>query len=366
MKELNEKIVQYGFFGLSRQDLLDVCIKVNEPLQHVKFLYAWAYKGLNEDWGGDSQVSQRLLRYMRENYRLDVPECAGQHRSGYDDSVKFLLNLRDDSKVEAVLMPETGRLTLCISSQVGCRQGCGFCHTGRMGLQRNLTAHEIVGQVVAVNRWLASNPEYLQSCRLTHTKRISNIVFMGMGEPLDNPEAVVKSLEILSDDYGLQLSEKRMAVSTAGHLEGLKYLLTRRPKASIALSLHCTDSRKRSQIMPINRRWDYSEVLRYLKSHYACHNPKGWFLVQYTLINGVNDDLKSAENLAKVLSGLPVKVNIIPLNEIDPSRYEAPDAGQLDQFRDVIHKHGIRVMIRYSKGQDISAACGQLVVEQRV
>ena len=351
-----------GFFGLTRDDIRKACLDLGASEQHIKTLMVWAYKGFYDSWREEVSVSRKLLSYARDNWSLDVPEVALANKSRYDRSVKFLLQMADGEQVEAVLMPETNRLTLCLSSQVGCAQKCGFCYTGRMGLKRQLSTHEIVGQVIAVNRWILAHPDYLKDCRLEPFQRVSNIVFMGMGEPLDNTEALIPALQVMADDYALQLAQKRMAVSTAGHLDGLKALLKELPHTPIAFSLHAVDSSARSRLMPINRRYDFRDILDFMKEHYHKSHQKGWLLIQFTLISGVNDDLDTARKLAQLVADMPVKINLIPLNEIDPSRFESPEAKRLLDFRDVIHRAGVRVMIRYSKGQDINAACGQLVV----
>ena len=184
---------------------------------------------------------------------------------------------------------------------------------------------------------------------------------MGMGEPLDNVQNVAKALSILSDPLGLHLSLRRISVSTAGHLDGIKEILAIQPKVTLALSLHATTDRERSQLMPINRRWPIRTVLDYLKAQYE--GSKKSILIQYTVIRGVNDSLEHAARLVELLKDLPIKLNLIPLNDVEPTRFTAPDPEKLEDFKNYMHQNGVRVMIRYSKGQDIGAACGQLVVQ---
>jgi 23S rRNA (adenine2503-C2)-methyltransferase len=234
-----------------------------------------------------------------------------------------------------------------------------------MGLKRHLSAAEIVGQVMMARYWMVQNPEWLQRNQQPVDAKISNIVFMGMGEPLDNVEEVLKAVRIVTEPSGLSLSLKKVSVSTAGHLPGIKRFFERYPTGTLALSLHATNDRDRSRIMPINRKWPAREVLDYLREHYAIVHPKGHLLVQFTLISGVNDKDEHAAELIELLQGIPAKVNLIPLNPVGPSRLEAPEANYVEKFRDILHQAGIRVMIRYSKGQDIAAACGQLVTEQK-
>jgi 23S rRNA (adenine2503-C2)-methyltransferase len=256
-------------------------------------------------------------------------------------------------------MPEARRLTLCLSSQVGCAQACVFCHTGRMGLKRNLSAGEIVAQVITADRWLRAHPEWFARTRLgagAARMRVTNIVFMGMGEPLDNVDAVADAVGILASPYGLALGWRRISVSTAGHLDGIEAISARIPGVRLALSVHSVDDAKRSKIMPINRRWPLATVIARLRELRAD------VLFQYTMIQGVNDSLEEAAALVALTRGLDAKVNLIPLNPVGPSRLVAPSADAIQAFRDVLHHAGVRVMVRYSKGQDIAAACGQLVI----
>jgi 23S rRNA (adenine2503-C2)-methyltransferase len=326
---------------------------------HARTLFRRAYKGLSETPWAEPSLPRTLAAELAETYEAEGPRLVEAERSGYDRSVKFLVELKDGLKVETVLMPEKQRITLCLSSQVGCAQGCVFCHTGRMGLVRNLTAGEIVGQVVAANRWILANPEWLAETRLPATQRISNLVFMGMGEPLDNVDGVIEALHILTDPLGLALGLARISVSTAGHLDGLEALFAAIPKVRVALSVHCTDDSKRSRIMPINRRWPLAQVIERLKTLTRDGAP---VMLQYTMIDGVNDSLEEAHRLAALADGLNAKVNLIPLNNVSASRLRAPTPEKIQAFRDVLHQAGLRVMVRYSKGQDIAAACGQLIV----
>lgn len=350
-----------SFFSHSRFQLQQFCQQTAASPNHIKDLMVAVYKRLDMQPWERPHFPRRWVRDMDEHFTFDLPDIALEQVSHYDGSVKFLLRLADGNLIEAVLMPEKNRLTLCISSQVGCRQGCVFCHTGRMGLLRNLTAGEIVGQVVRVNQWVRAHAEWVAAQRLPVRQQITNIVFMGMGEPLDNVQEVAQALTVLTDPWGLGLAWRRVAVSTAGHLEGLGELLTIHPRTAIAFSLHSPFEQERSKIMPINRRWTAASVLEFLGEHFRTHNPDGFILVQYTLIHRVNDTAEHAAALVELLKGLPVKINLIPLNEVEPSRLTAPAPEALHRFRDLIHQSGIRVMIRYSKGQDIAAACGQLV-----
>ncbi len=328
---------------------------------HAKDLFRNAYKALSPEPWADENLPRNLAKTMAEGFVLGLPKLDQVHVSGYDSSVKFLLGLEDASQVEAVLMPESNRITLCLSSQVGCAQACVFCHTGRMGLTRNLTAGEIVAQVIGANHWIKANPEWLAAVRLPAKSRVSNLVFMGMGEPLDNVDAVVDAIGILTDAYGLQMGLARISVSTAGHLDGLKALYQAIPTARVALSVHSVDDLQRSKIMPINKRWPLASVIEFLKGRPAATSRS--VMLQYTMIKGVNDSVDEARRLVELARGLDAKINLIPLNEVSASRLKAPPSETIQAFRDVLHTAGLRTMVRYSKGQDIAAACGQLVVQ---
>lgn len=327
--------------------------------QHAKMLFHKTYRLLDPD----PLVGCNLPKGLKQAFpdAFDAPPLAVSRsfQSRYDGSVKFALSLSDQSEVEMVLIPETSRITLCVSSQVGCKQGCTFCHTGRMGLKRNLDGAEIVGQVYLANKWISEHPEWMPAAGTRSQPRVSNIVFMGMGEPLDNVENVHRAIQILTNPRGFNIGLRKISVSTAGHLDGLNQLLSLCPNVPIAISLHNPFDAERSKLMPINRKWNVAQVVGAIAK--INQSTKRHVLVQYTVIRNVNDSIAHAAELAKLLSGLLVKVNLIPLNEIEPSRYQAPLAEQLQSFRNVLYKAGLRTMVRYSKGQDIQGACGQLI-----
>lgn len=304
-----------------------------------------------------------LYSDLRADFHHELPLIMDAKLSRYDGTVKFALGMTDGSKIETVIMPEKDRITVCVSSQVGCSQGCVFCHTGRMGLSRNLNSGEIVGQVLVATRWMQDNQDWLESLPsgkgAIRLPRVDNIVFMGMGEPCDNVSEVVKAIEILSDPWATGIGTSKITVSTAGHLDGFQELYARLPNINYALSLHSVDQTERARLMPITKRFPLSQLLDCFK--YFSKRDGKTFLIQYTVISGVNDCSNSARRLVQAIEGLKCKVNLIPLNPIDPSRLLSPDQASIQAFRDILHESGIRVMVRYSKGQDIDAACGQLI-----
>lgn len=350
------------FYSHDRQEIAAFCQAKSAPLVHAKTLFRAAYKRLeNQPWTSAS-IPLQLGVEGSQSFSTTQSSLASEQVSRYDGTVKFLVRLHDGKEVESVLIPEKSRLTLCVSSQVGCAQGCTFCYTGRMGLVRNLSGGEIVSQVVLVNSWIREHKDWLERLKYPRQQQVTNIVFMGMGEPLDNVPAVTKAVSILTDPYGLAMGLQKIAVSTSGHLDGLDALLLVYPKIPIAVSLHAVADRQRSQIMPINRRWNIEALInaiRRLNTEF-----KKPVLVQYTVIDGVNDSLEQAAALVNLMQGLDVKINLIPFNEVAPSRFKSPRPERLESFKNYLHHQGIRVLVRYSKGQDISGACGQLVVNE--
>jgi 23S rRNA (adenine2503-C2)-methyltransferase len=322
---------------------------------------AAAYKDNHREPWKTEGLPHKLKDWFVENSSSVKLEISSLHESGYDGSLKFIFKLFDGFEIESVLMPEKNRITICLSTQVGCAQGCVFCYTGKMGLKRNLTASEIIAQVIEANQWITMNPGWLEKLNLPKGQRITNVVFMGMGEPLDNIDQVAVAVNVFSDPWAFNLAERKITISTAGHLDGLKMAMAVLPNISYALSLHATSDSERSKLMPINRRYPLKDVLDFLRIASKGYNKD--FLIQYTVIDQVNDSPEHAERLYNLLTGINVKVNLIPLNPIDPSRLNSPDPARLEAFRDLLFSLGLRVMVRYSKGQDINAACGQLVTK---
>ncbi|OEU56629.1 MAG: 23S rRNA (adenine(2503)-C(2))-methyltransferase [Desulfobulbaceae bacterium S3730MH12] len=271
-----------------------------------------------------------------------------------DGCVKFGFRLYDNHIIESVLIPEPDRNTLCISSQVGCAMKCSFCLTGTMGFIRNLSPAEIVNQICGVRDFLLMQPaddEFLRS------KRITNVVFMGMGEPLNNLENVLTSLSIMTDPRGLNLAERRITVSTCGIASKLQEL-GERSSANLAISLHTVDDGIRSKLMPVNNTYSVDKLLD------ACRNfpmPKRKrIMFEYILLKGINDSDQQARRLAKKLRDIPCKINLLPYNDSPELGYKGSDRNRILAFQDILRRAHYSVFIRHSRGGDISAACGQL------
>ena len=267
-----------------------------------------------------------------------------------DGTAKLLLGLADGARVEAVFIPDTPRQTFCISTQVGCAMQCGFCLTGLMGLKRHLTAGEIAGQV----RVLAHHFELAETA--------FNVVLMGMGEPLHNYDATIKALRMLTDRSGLAMPARRITLSTVGVLPALARLADEPVMPNLAVSLHATTEELRDRLVPVNRKYGLADLIAACRRFPADRRRRITF--EYVLLAGVNDSTADAARLARLLSGMHAKVNVIPLNEAPGIPYRRPSDQRIDQFGRALAARGVTVMVRKSRGRDIRAACGQLMVEE--
>lgn len=306
----------------------------------------WVFKHGVFEFGEMANVPSHVRRDLAGRYSVAPPEIATCFES-VDGTRRYLLELQDGLKVESVYMPYADRVTLCISSQVGCRFGCTFCQTGVMGLGRSLTVGEIVGQVLRLRA---------EQGRLD---RPVNVVFMGQGEPLDNVDAVVAAVEALQDPQGPGLGWRRITVSTVGVVNALPRLAemgASRPR--IAVSLNASTDEVRSELMPINRKWPIAELLDALRD--IPWRPRERVTFEYVMLAGVNDTLDDARRLGALLHGLPAKVNLIPYNALPTLPYRRPSPEHVESFRIAARATGLDVLVRYSRGADIAAACGQL------
>ena len=275
----------------------------------------------------------------------DVPEVERRTPS-QDGSHKLVLRYGDGARVQAVLMPDGDRLTLCVSTQVGCGFACAFCFTGTMGLERNLSAGEIAAQVLVARQGLGPG------------ERITHIVYMGMGEPLANYSATVKSLRLLIDPQAFAFSPRRITVSTVGLVSGIERLAKETLKVNLAISLHATSNEIRDRIMPVNRGFAIEELLAACRRFPLPFRQRMTF--EYVLLDGINDAVEDARRLVKLLKGIRGKINLIPFNDWEGSSFARPPLPRILAFQAVLLEHGITATIRWSKGEDIGAACGQL------
>jgi 23S rRNA (adenine2503-C2)-methyltransferase len=325
---------------------------VLEERGHERFrarqIFQWIYRRGVTDIGAMTDLPRPLRESLAGEFTLATPRIAARHRSS-DGTEKFLLALGDGRQIEAVFIPDTPAMTFCISTQVGCAMACAFCLTGKMGLVRNLTAGEIAGQV----RVLAD--------ALGFRETAFNIVLMGMGEPLHNYDETMKALRIIADEYGLAVPPRRVTLSTVGLLPALQRLAREPLMPNLAISLHAPTDLKRGELVPINRKYGIAEIIEACKRFPLRRRSRITF--EYVLLAGVNDSADDARNLAKLLAGIKAKVNLIPLNAAAGIPFERPSDGAVDGFARILAERGVTVSVRKSRGRDIRAACGQLIVE---
>jgi 23S rRNA (adenine2503-C2)-methyltransferase len=318
---------------------------------HAKTLYSdWYRKGKvssSSDW--IEKQAQPLVEEMIKLIDFSLPELSMKKEE--NKTVKFLLKYRDSLESESVVIPMESGVTLCVSSQIGCAMGCSFCETGKMGLLRNLTADEIVAQVFYA--------------RIKMGYPVRNIVFMGMGEPLDNFEHVMQAISILTDEGGLGFGPSRITISTSGRIDGIYRLMEEsNPALNLAISINAPHDSLRDRLMPINKKWNMAELKKAMLAY--CKHPRRQILIGYVLLRGINDSLECANLLADYLQGLRVKVNLIPYNPQSRDRFSATSNQEIDEFAQALRGKGIQTLLRNTKGQKIMAACGQLGnVQQR-
>jgi len=310
----------------------------------------WIYHNGVTDLESMSNLSKSLRERLQPLVEVSLPEIVSDNLS-IDGSRKWLMRFADGNAIETVYIPERGRGTLCVSSQVGCTLNCSFCSTAQQGFNRNLTAGEIIGQVLAASIALGI-PENRSE------RTITNVVMMGMGEPLLNFESVVTAMRLMMDDLGFGLSKRRVTLSTSGLVPQMDQL-GERIDVSLAVSLHATNDELRDELVPINRKYPIAELMAACR-RYAEHAPHGQITMEYVMIDGVNDSIKEAHELARLLKNVPSKINLIPFNPFPGSDYHCSSEETLERFQSILIKAGHITVVRRTRGDDIDAACGQL------
>lgn len=331
-----------SFFDLTLKDLEARVEPLGLKRYRARQIYKWVYQQDTLDFDGMTNLPKDLRFSLKGLFSLALPEVT-EVRPSTDGSTKFGLRAADGRLVESVLIPEKERNTLCISTQIGCKMSCRFCVTGKIGFIRDLTAGEIVGQVMAVRGRL-------------NDARITNIVFMGMGEPLDNLEHVLKSLEILEESMGLNFSYRRVTLSSVGLLDALRQIDPRR--ALIAISLNATTDEQRSYLMPINRIYPLRALINYAKSFGEV--PRLRVTFEYVMLKGFNDSLDDAKRLADLLRGVRCKINLIPYNESPYTEFQTSDPEAVLRFQEYLVSRHYTAIVRDSRGRDVGGGCGQL------
>ena len=348
MKLKNQKP---SLYDLSMDKLTDYLTERGYKKFNSVQVYNWAYRFFGkpiEEW---SNVSNKIKEDLRRDFHWDMPKVIW-HGLSKDGTRKFLMQLSDKQTVETVAIPARDRLTLCISSQVGCAIGCTFCHTGTMGLKRHLEAHEIVGQFLVIGKWLKEN--------VCPDTRLTNIVYMGQGEPLHNYENVKTATQIFMEDHGLGLGQRRITLSTSGLVPSIEKLGSF-PPVNIAISLHAAHDNIRTELMPINKVYDLKRLFEAIrKIPLKAHRR---ITYEYLLIEGMNDRLEDISALCKLLDITKSKINLIPFNEYPESEFKRPSASRIKWFQDQLISRGYVCTTRVTMGTDILAACGQLKSE---
>ena len=332
--------------GLLPSELEDLAVALGASRYRGRQLATWIYRKSARDLDALTDLPKDLRARLAESHEIGLPELERATPS-QDGSRKLVFRLADDRRVSAVLMPDDGRITLCLSTQVGCGYACAFCLTGTMGLDRNLTAGEIVGQLLAANTLLGEH------------ERVTHVVFMGMGEPLANYASLVAALRIMIDPkLGLAYSPRRLTVSTVGLVSGIDKLGHEDLKVNLAISLHAATDAVRGRLMPINRSWNLEALMAAVKRYPLASRQSVFF--EYVMLEDVNDSADDARALVKLLRGVKAKVNLIPFNDWEGAHFRRPPLPRILAFQGVLLDAGITTTVRWSKGEDIGAACGQL------
>ena len=316
---------------------------MGEPQFRGKQVFTWLHRGIT-DFDQMINIPKSLREKLRAEYTLTVPTVARKQESKLDGTIKYLWELSDGNCIETVLMSYHHGNTVCISSQVGCRMGCKFCASTLAGKVRDLRPSEMLDQVLFT--------------QLDSGREISNIVLMGIGEPLDNFDAVLRFLELVNSPDGMNIGMRHISLSTCGLVDKIKLLAEKKLQLTLSVSLHSPDNESRNKIMPINKRWNVEEVLAACKEYYEITGRRVSF--EYTMISGVSDSPEQAELLAKKLSGMGAHVNMIPLNDVEETGLHTSSREAIARFQSILQSHGITATVRRTLGSDIDASCGQL------
>jgi 23S rRNA (adenine2503-C2)-methyltransferase len=331
-----------NFFDITLKELEEIFENMGIKPYRARQVYKWVYQMETADFDLMTDLSKELRATLKNQFHFDLPPTR-ETIASKDSSVKFLFTTHDGQAIESVFMPEEGRSTICLSTQVGCKMSCAFCVTGKIGFVRDLTASEIVGQVMAVKPYGGED-------------RITNIVFMGMGEPLDNVSNVLKAIEIMEEPLGLKISHRRLTISTVGLLDGLRRIDPK--KIQIAISLNAATDAVRSKLMPINKVHPLKDLIAYVKSLGDIGRKRVTF--EYVLLKGINDSLDDARMLADLLKGVRCKINLIPYNASPYGSFESPDEASVKRFQSYLIDRHFTAIVRDSRARDIGGGCGQL------
>lgn len=345
----------YNLLGMSHAKLLELFKTMGESSFRATQVLKWIHQHGVDDIDAMTNISKDLRSKLKANTEIRAPEVVSEHLSA-DGTRKWIIRVDGGDCIETVFIPEDDRGTLCISSQVGCALDCSFCSTGKQGFNRDLSAAEIVGQL-----WIAARS--FDSLGPNKRRMISNVVFMGMGEPLMNFDNVVDAMQIMLHDNGYGLSKRRVTLSTAGLVPAMDRLADF-VDVSLAISLHAPNDELRNELVPLNKRYPIAQLLNSAQKYLErMPDQRRKMTIEYTLIDGVNDRPEHARQLATLLRDVPCKINLIPFNPFAFSNYRRVSGNALSRFRDILYKAGLIVTVRTTRGDDIDAACGQLAGE---
>lgn len=343
---VSAKQEKINLLNFDRKGMQAFFVEIGEKPFRATQLIKWIYQEDEYDFDKMTNLSKPLRAYLKENCCIVAPEIIFEQQAS-DGTRKWVVEMGGGNKVEAVYIPEANRATLCVSSQVGCALACTFCSTAQQGFNRNLSTAEIIGQLMAANK------------RMGEEKRVTNVVMMGMGEPLLNFENVVSAMNLMTEDFAFGLSKRRVTISTSGVVPAM-YRLSEVCDVSMAVSLHAPTDVLRDILVPINQKYPLKELMAACKK-YITTSPRGFITFEYVMLDGVNDSVTDAHALVKLLKSMPAKMNLIPFNPFPNTRYKCSSSDAIERFRDVLYKAGIVTTVRKTRGEDIDAACGQLV-----
>ena len=338
--------------SLTLEELKSWFVEKGEKPFRATQIFEWIYQRLVSSWDEMTNLNKPLRHLLAETFTLSSLQLVKTEESSDGQTIKFLWQLEDEKLVESVLIIAPGRHTVCVSSQVGCPARCAFCASGREGLIRSLNSAEIFEQVYHIHKYLAAKEE-----------RVSHVVFMGMGEPLENYDNVLTALKLLCDPLRLHISERKLTVSTVGIIEGIEKLSYEEMNVNLVLSLHAPNQHLRKKIIPFARKYELSDILSSML-RYADRTGRD-ITYEYTLLKGINDKPEHAEELADLVRGHPCTVNLIPYNPVEGLHLQRPERESIEGFREILESEGIVVTWRYTKGKDIAAACGQLALKTK-
>lgn len=349
MKQATDKL---NLLGLNQSQLEDFFEAIGEKRFRAGQLMKWIHHFGVDNFDHITNFGKALKEKLKERAEIRGPEIISQNISK-DGTRKWVIKVDSGNLIETVYIPQSGRGTLCVSSQAGCGLDCSFCSTGKQGFHSNLTAAEIVGQVWIANKSFGTIPGKID-------RAITNVVLMGMGEPLLNFDNVIAAMQIMMDDLGYGISKRKVTLSTSGVVPMIAEL-AKHVDVSLAISLHAPNNELRNQLVPINKKYPLEMLLAASLNYISTLGEKRVLTIEYTLLKGINDQAEHASQLVELLKSIPCKINLIPFNPFPHSGYERPSNNAVRRFQDILYNAGFNVTVRTTRGEDIDAACGQLV-----